>query len=139
LRKKRFIKAARVDQTNLTVYGYEFYASGTFREGYGWECRQVICQEGDDLNKIPVKYVVVDKNFTADTPLASAWVLPMIMRTVGQDPGVGYYEQLRDLIRPYAKDHHITDSILQERRDLAKKYLGCPRTMCNMQKVWLLQ
>ena len=55
------IKAARVDRINLTVYGYEFYASGTFREGYRWECRQVICREGDDLSEIPAKYVVVDK------------------------------------------------------------------------------
>ena len=72
------------------------------------------------MNQIPVKYVVVEKNFTTNSPLASAWVLPMIMRTVEQDPGVGY-EQLRGLIRPYTKDHDITDSILQEGRDLAKK------------------
>jgi hypothetical protein len=121
------IKAARVDRTNLIVYGYDFYASGTFREGYGWECHQVICWEGDDLNRISAKFVVVEKKVTTNTPLSSAWVVPMIKRTVEQDPGVGY-KQLRGLIRPYAKDHHITDSIIQEGRDLAKKTVfGTPK------------
>jgi hypothetical protein len=122
------VKASRVDRTNLTVYGYQFYASDTFKECYGWECNVAICQEGDDLNNIPDKYFVIDKNFTRNTPLASAWVIPIIMPTVAKDPGVSY-EQLRGLIRPYAKDFHITDGILQEGRDLAKKAIfGTPES-----------
>ncbi len=122
------VKASRVDWTNLTVYGYQFYASGTFKECYGWECNEAICREGDDLNNIPDKYFVMDKIFTTKTPLALAWVIPTIMPTVEKDPGVSY-EQLRSLIRPYAKDFHITDGILQEGRDLAKKAIfGTPES-----------
>ena len=50
------------------------------------------------------------------------------MPTVAKDPGVSY-KQLRGLIRPYAKDFHITDGILQEERDLAKKAIfGTPES-----------
>jgi len=63
--------------------------------------------------------VMCDKNKKLRSPFSAKIVVPIISEAVGNKPGVSY-QSLRDLIKPYAKDYAITDSILQAARDLAK-------------------
>ena len=49
-------------------------------------------------------------------------LVPIILNAVGANPGIPY-PYLRELLFSYAKPYALTDSILQERQDLAKKQL----------------
>ncbi len=49
-------------------------------------------------------------------------VVPIILGAVAETPGIAY-QSLREILKPYAKDYALTDSILQEGRDIAKDVL----------------
>jgi hypothetical protein len=49
-------------------------------------------------------------------------VVPIILGAVAKTPGIAY-QSLREILKPYAKDYALTDSILQEGRDIAKDVL----------------
>ena len=56
------------------------------------------------------------------TPLKSKMVVPIILGAVADNPGKNY-QPLREILKPYANDYTLTDSILQEGRDQAKAQL----------------
>jgi hypothetical protein len=49
-------------------------------------------------------------------------VVPIILGAVAETPGIAY-QLLREILKPYAKDCTLMDSILQEGRDIAKDVL----------------
>ena len=49
-------------------------------------------------------------------------IIPIILNAVAANPGIPY-RYLRELLSSYARPYALTDSILQEARDLAKKQL----------------
>ncbi len=112
------------DHTNVTVIGVNFYVNATFSEKVGWRVQTAICWEGDDILEIPPKdkYDVAiekDRKHALCTPIKSKYVVPFIKAAVGNNPGVAY-QAIRDIMKPYAKDYALTDSVLQEARDSAK-------------------
>ena len=53
-------------------------------------------------------------------------VVPIILGAVSDNPGINY-QAMQELLKPYANNYTLTDSILQEGRDLAKGLLfGSP-------------
>ncbi len=49
-------------------------------------------------------------------------VVPLIVGAVAENPGI-QYQCLWEILKPYANDYALLDSILQEGRDLAKAQL----------------
>ena len=117
------VRSLRSDHMQMKVIGKNFFVSGYFREGYGWTCTAAVCREGDDVNSIPNDDLRSYESLPAPpskTPLSHLWVVPIIRSAVEKNPGVDY-EALRNLIRPYAKDYSITNALVQDARDAAKR------------------
>jgi hypothetical protein len=122
-------KINRSDDTNLTVVGVNFYVQASFTTGSGWSANCVVCQEGGDVLQIPPKDLVYSsteddttKKRTLTTPLKAKMVVLIISGAVAETPEIAY-QSLREILKPYAKDYVLTDSILQEGRDVAKDVL----------------
>ena len=121
-------KINRSDDTNLTIVGVDFYVRASFTTASGWTANCVICREGDDLLQIPPKdrvYSLAEddtKKRTVTTPLKAKMIVPIILGAVAEMPGIAY-QSLREILKPYVKDYALTDSILQEGRDVAKNVL----------------
>jgi hypothetical protein len=49
-------------------------------------------------------------------------VVPLIVGVVAENPGI-QYQCLQEILKPYANDYVLLDSILQEGRDLVKAQL----------------
>ncbi len=82
------------------------------------------CRGGDDILKIPPKdkydaAIEKDRKHTLRTPIKSKYVVPFIKAAVGNNPGM-VYQTMRDIMKPYANDYALTDSVLQEAWDNAK-------------------
>ncbi len=112
------------DHTNVTVIGVYFYVNARFSEKVGWTVHTAICREGDDILKILPKdkynaAIEKDRKHTLCTPIKSKYVVPFIQAAVGDSPGITY-QVMRDIMKPYAKDYALTDSVLQEAWDNAK-------------------
>jgi hypothetical protein len=120
------IRVNRSDDQQFVASGIEFYVRATFADKCGWVVTAAVCREGGDILKIPPQYRVTEvdaKNRRAvTTPLKSRMIVPIILNAVGANPGIPY-PYLRELLSSYAKPYALTDSILQEARDLAKKQL----------------
>ena len=68
--------AIQSDHTNLTIIGVNFYVNATFSEKVGWRVQTSICQEGDDILKIPSKdkydaAIEKERKHTLCTPIES--------------------------------------------------------------------
>lgn len=121
------MKVVRSDDMNLIVAGLDFYVNGTYIEKVGWKVHVAICREGDDILKIPPKDKIdPDDKVSARTPFRSKWFAPIIQGAVLENPGASY-SVLKEMIRPYANDYAITDSLVQQSRDSVKvKLFGTP-------------
>jgi hypothetical protein len=62
------------------------------------------------------------KKRSLTTPLKAKMDVLIILDAVAEMPGIAY-QSLREILKPYAKDYALTDSILQDGRDLAKDVL----------------
>ena len=86
-----------------------------------------MCREGGDLLTIPpMSRVYANQEGSGSrlltTPLKSKKIVPIIMGTIKDNPGI-LYPLLREILKPYAQDYACTDSLLQEGRELAKAQL----------------
>ncbi len=95
----------------------------------GWTANCVVCREGGDVLQIPPKDQVCSlmeddttKKRTLTTPLKAKIVVPIILGAVAETPGIAY-QSLREMLKPYAEDYPLMDSVLQEGRDVAKDVL----------------
>jgi hypothetical protein len=116
--------AIQSDHTNVTVIGINFYVNATFSEKVRWRIQTAICREGDDILKIPPKdkynaAIEKDRKHALRKHIRSKYVVPFIKAAIGDNPGMAY-QAMRDIIKPYAKDYALTDSVLQEGRDNSK-------------------
>jgi hypothetical protein len=116
--------AIQSGHTNVTVIGFNFYFNAPFSEKVGWTVHTAICWEGYDILKIPPKdkydaAIEKDRKHALGTPIKSKCVVPFIQAAIGNNPGITY-QAMRDIMKLYAKDHALTDSILQEAQDNAK-------------------
>jgi hypothetical protein len=78
------------DHTNVTVIGINFYIKATFSEKVGWRVQTAICQEGDDILKIPPKdtydaAIEKDRKHALCTPIKSKYIVPRICVKKGCD------------------------------------------------------
>jgi hypothetical protein len=108
------MRVVRSDDMNLIVTGFDFYVNGMYIEKVGWQVHCAICREGNDILKIPPKDKI-DPNdkVLARTPFRSKWFCPIIQGEVLDNPGASY-SVLKELLRPYANDDAITDSLVQQ-------------------------
>ncbi len=116
--------AIQSDHTNVTVIGINFFVNATFSEKVGWRVQTAICWEGADILKIPPKdkydaAIEKDRKHALRTPIKSKYVVPFIKAAICNNPGMAY-QAMRDIMKPYAKDYALTDSVLQEAQDNAK-------------------
>ena len=106
--------------------GIDFYVRAFFTDLVGWTVTAAVCHEDDDILKIPPNYCVTDLELRSGrsigTPLKSKMLIPIILKAVSANPGIPY-SYLRELLSLYVRPYALTDSILQEARDLAKKQL----------------
>jgi hypothetical protein len=121
------IRVARSDNSNLTVVGLDFYVHASVYENSGWHVHQAICREGDDYFKIPSKdivdpEIVVAKKGYLRIPIKAKFLVAIIKNAVSENPGITY-QSIREIMKPYAKEYTLTESILQDGRDLAKMVL----------------
>jgi hypothetical protein len=112
--------AIQSEHTNVTVIGVDFYVNATFSEKVGWTVHTAICQD-EDILKIPPKdkyNAAIEKNrkHAICTPIKSKYLVPFIQGAVDNNPGITY-QAMGDIMKPYAKDYALTDSVLQEARD----------------------
>ncbi len=120
------MKVGRSNDWNFTASGVDFYVRVSFTERVGWTVHSAVFREGGDLLKIPPKFRV-DPSDTGSrrsltTPLKSKMIVLVIVGVVAENPGIPY-QLLREILKPYANDYALMDSILQEGRDLAKVQL----------------
>ena len=111
----------------MTVIGNAFYVNAKFSEKYGWSVHSAICREGDDLLKILPKdmhqpKMVGEKKTALRTPMRSKYIVPIIRDMVSKNPGL-CSQYIKDVMKPYAKEYALTNSLVQEARDVAKAVL----------------
>ncbi len=115
------------DVMNLTVVGLNFYVHATVYENVGWCIHAAVCRECDDILKIPPRdrvdlSVVVSKKGYVRIPIKAKMIVPIIRDAVADNPGVTY-QSIREIMKPYAKEFTLTDSIIQDGKDLTKNEL----------------
>jgi hypothetical protein len=120
-------RAVRSDSTNMTVVGITFYVNATFSEKLGWTVQSAVCREGDDILKIPPKDVYrtrmdSDGKVAHRTPVKSKYIVPFIKDMVARNPSLST-KYIKSLMKPYAKEYALTNSVVQEARDVAKAEL----------------
>jgi hypothetical protein len=112
---------------NLTIVGINFYVNATFHEHSGWVVHSAVCREGDDVLQISPKdwidqSVMETKKGSMRTPIGAKFVVPIIKDAVADNPGIPY-QSIQEIIKPYAKEYTLIDSIVQDARDRAKLQL----------------
>ena len=117
-------RANRSDLMNLTVVGVKFYVNATFHEHTGWVVHSAVCREGDDVLQIPPKDRIElsemeTKKGKMRIPIGAKSLVPIIKDAVSDNPGVTY-QSIREIMKPYAKEYTLTDSVVQDARDRAK-------------------
>ena len=117
-------RVQRSDVMNLTVVGINFYVHATVYENVGWCIHAAVCRECDDILKIPPRdrvdlSVVMSKKGYVRIPIISKMIVPIIREAVAENPGITY-QSIREIMKPYAKAFTLTDSIIQDGKDLAK-------------------
>ena len=117
-------RAQRSDVMNLTVVGINFYVHATVYENVGWCIHAAVCRECDDVLKIPPRdrvdlSVIVEKKGYVRIPIKAKMIVPIIREAVADNPGISY-QSIREIMKPYAKAFTLTDSIIQDGKDLAK-------------------
>ena len=121
-------RVQRSDLMNLTVVGIDFYVHATMHEHVGWRVHSAICREcEDDPFKIPPRYtldpaVVASKKNYLRIPIKAKMIVPTIKDAVADNPGITY-QCIREIMKPYAKEYTLTDSIVQDGKNLAKQEL----------------
>jgi hypothetical protein len=96
-------------------------------ENVGWCIHAAVCRECDDILKIPPRdrvdlSVVTSKNGYVRIPIKAKMIVPIIREAVADNPGITY-QSIREIMKPYAKTFTLTDSIIQDGKDLAKNEL----------------
>ena len=117
-------RVQRSDVVNLLVVGVNFYVHTTLYENTGWVVHTAICREGDDTLQIPPRHrvdmeSVLEKKGYLRIPIKARMVAPLIKEAVGENPSITY-QAIHEIMKPYAKGYTLTDSIVQDGRDLAK-------------------
>jgi hypothetical protein len=121
-------RAHRSDVMNLIMIGINFYVNALFFEHSGWAVHTAVCWEFDDVLQIPPKYrvdpsIVETKKGFLCIPIQAKFVITIIKDAVADNPGIRRYQSIRELMKPYAKEYTLTDSIVQDARDMAKLQL----------------
>jgi hypothetical protein len=121
------IKINRSDNQQFVASGIDFYVRALFTDGVGWLVTTAVCRDGDDILKIPPSHCVtipleLQSGRSIGTPLKSKMLVPIILNAVAGNPGIPS-RYLRELFSKYVRSYALTDSILQEAKDLAKKQI----------------
>ncbi len=85
-------------------------------------CTIVRLEEDESMVRVYSLMEDDTKKRTVTTPLKAKMIVPIILGAVAEMPGIAY-QSLREILKPYVKDYALTDSILQEGRDVAKNVL----------------
>ncbi len=107
--------------------GINFYVHATVYEHVGWCIHAAVCREGDDILKIPPRdrvdlSVVGTQKGYLRISIKAKMIVPIIREAVADNPGISY-KSIREIMKPYAKEFTLTDSIVQDGKDLTKTEL----------------
>jgi len=109
------------------VVGLNFYVHATVHEHASWSVHTAVCREGDDILKIPPRdrvdpLVVASKKGYLRIPIKAKMVVPVIRDAVLDNHSITY-QSIQEIMKPYAKEYTMTDSIVQDSKQLAKHEL----------------
>ena len=116
--KTRVLKSCKMQ---YVVAGDRFYVKASHLIYEGWKVHTCICRENDDTLCIPTKAMFLNKR-SLRSPFTGKWIGHILRSHLELMPGMSY-NHMRSLTENYAHGHLITDNILQEARDSAKKEL----------------
>jgi hypothetical protein len=119
-------RAHRSNLMKLIVIGICFYINASFFEHSGWVVHTAVCREGDVL-QIPPKYrfdpsMTERKKGFLRIPIKAKFVITIIKDAVADNPGINY-QSIQEMMKPYAKEYTLMDSIAQDARGMAKLQL----------------
>ena len=116
--KTRVLKSCNMQ---YVVAGERFYVKASHLIYEGWKVHVCICRENDDTLCIPMKATFMNEK-SLRSPFTGKWIGHILRSHLELMPGMSY-NHMRSLTENYAHGHLITDNILQEARDSAKKEL----------------
>ena len=113
------VKTIRSDSNNLIVAGRNFYVCATYSVQCGWQVSKACCREGDNFSIIPQNHrVFKEKGLRA--PFKSKWVSHLLWNAIEETPGLPY-QIMHKLLKPHVNKYVLTNIVLQEACDAAKK------------------
>ena len=117
----RLIKVFVMKSSYLSyvVGGPNFYVAATFRQHDGWLVRVACFREEDDVLNIPPNAQYFDED-KLRMPFRAKWVSYLLRKTVADCPGASY-RVMSEVIRDYVNEYAITNNILQDAREHARK------------------
>ncbi len=120
-------RANRSDLMSLIIVGINFYVNASFYEHSGWVVHTAVCCEGDDILQIPPKDRIdpsmkEKKKGFLSIPIKAKFVVTIIKDAVSDNPRITY-QSIQEIMKPYAKEYTLMDSIIQDARDMAKLQL----------------
>jgi hypothetical protein len=117
----RLIKVSVMKSSYLSyiVGGPNFYVAATFRKNDGWLVRVACCREEDEVLSIPPNAHYFDEE-KLRLPFRAKWVSYLLRKTLADCPGASY-RVMSEVIRDYVNEYAITNNILQDARQHARK------------------
>ena len=104
---------------SYVVGGPNFYVASSFRKDAGWLVTVACCREEDEVLSIPPNAHYFDEG-KLRLPFRAKWISYLLRKTVADCPGASY-RVMSEVIRDYVNEYAITNNILQDARDHAKK------------------
>ena len=101
------------------VGGPNFYVAATFRKNDGWLVRVACCREEDEVLSIPPNAHYFDEE-KLRLPFRAKWVSYLLRKTLADCPGASY-RVMSEVIHDYVNEYAITNNILQDARQHARK------------------
>ena len=137
--RMKYTSCYRSDNFNCIVFGDRFFVGASFTPSIGWVVKVAAVCEGDKgfNNKMEEQLkqmnIVVQgrrayqrdklgtkstKSRAPRTPIHMDWVADIIKPFLSDNPG-SLYENIRTMLANYVNDQFLTDSLLQDAKELA--------------------
>ena len=115
------VKTIRSDSNNIIIAGLNFYVCATYSVQYGWHVTKACCIEGDNLSNIPQNHRHIEQK-GLQTPFRYKWVGHVLRNAIEDNPELPY-QMMREILKPYFNAYVLTNNVLQEACDTAKRDL----------------
>jgi hypothetical protein len=115
------VKTIRSNSNNLIIAGRNFYVCAKYSVQYGWLATKACCRECDNLSIIPPNHRDIEQKGLRPS-FKSKWVGHVLCNTIEDTPGLPYQTMCK-ILKPYFNAYVLTNNVLQEACDTAKRDL----------------